>query len=70
MMTKSVNIIVSAAYRNTFLHFSDGKLLSRCSFLSEVNKKVSLLSAKHLRPVNSRGEPINKGMKFVDIFAW
>lgn len=30
---------------------------------------VSLLSAKHLRPVDSRGEAINKGMKFVDIFA-
>lgn len=39
-------------------------------FFSEVNKKASLLSAKHLRPVNSREESINKRMKFVDIFAW
>lgn len=31
---------------------------------------VSLLSAKHLQPVNSGGESINKGMEFADIFDW
>lgn len=33
-------------------------------------KGFSLLSVKHVRPVNNTGESINKRMKIVDISAW
>lgn len=74
MMTESVNIIINIIcvqeYCSAFLCSKIAFQMLTFFFFSEVKNKVSLLSAKHLWPVNSRGESINKEMKFVDIFAW
>lgn len=64
-------IICVQEYCSAFLYWKIAfQMLTFFFFFSEVKNKVSLLSAKHLRPVNSRGESMNKERKFVDIFVW